>query len=509
MVRNNARYCRAHKLNQPNDPHSIPPHGAVKLRVPANDARADSSMLDRVLAAADANFEAHVARLQRFIRQPSVSAEARGNDEMAAMLVDEIRAFGGSAQSVPGVDFPIVYGRIDSGAARTVLIHSMYDTTPAAESSWVVPPFDAVRMDFESYGECIIARGAEDTKGPVSAVFAMLDSYKCANVPLPVNLILLFEASELGSASLPPFVRAHREELRRADVTYWPWHTQRQDGTGVVWLGCKGIVTFKLRVRAGDWGGPTRAEIHGLHSAWIANPTHRLIAALASLKTDSDLDVSIEGFYGAGDPITAEDEALVAVLARRLDPNIILHEVGARRFKQDTFLDALRAHIFQSEFNVSGIAAGHVINDGHKVTIPSEAVASLDLRPLDGMSVEQVMASLRNHLDRQGFPEVAIELNSGYLGGRMSVNHWAVGELIGAYRDVGLDPEIWPRTATAIAVSLFTQELGIPWIGTCPGHASRKHSANEFVQLSTYRIAVEFMCRLMLRLGHAVVPRDP
>ncbi|HZP75038.1 MAG TPA: M20/M25/M40 family metallo-hydrolase [Pseudolabrys sp.] len=444
--------------------------------------------------------------MQRFIRQPSVSAAGRGNDAMAAMLADEIRAFGGTAEVVPGVDFPIVYGRIDAGAERTVLIHSMYDTTPADEPGWLVPPFDAVRMDFENYGECIVARGAEDTKGPVGAVFAMLDSYRRAGVALPVNFILLFEASELGSASLPPFVHAHREILRQADVAYWPWHTQRQDGTGVVWLGCKGIVTFKLRVRAGEWGGPTRAEIHGLHSGWIANPTHRLIAALASMKKDGDVDVAIDDFYGAGDPITAEDEALLAALARRLDPKVILQEIGAQRFKQATFVDALRAHIFQSEFNVSGITAGHVIENGHKVTIPSEAVASLDLRPLDGMSVEQVMTALRGHLDRHGFTEVAIELNSGYVGGRMPVSHWAVQELIGAYRDVGLDPEIWPRTATAIAVSLFTKELGLPWIGTCPGHSGRKHSANEFVQLSTYRTAIEFMCRLMWRLGRNDVP---
>jgi acetylornithine deacetylase/succinyl-diaminopimelate desuccinylase-like protein len=46
----------------------------------------------------------------------------------------------------------------------------MYDTTPATEPEWLVPPFDAVRMDFENFGECIVARGAEDTKGPVSAV---------------------------------------------------------------------------------------------------------------------------------------------------------------------------------------------------------------------------------------------------------------------------------------------------------------------------------------------------
>ena len=390
-------------------------------------------MLQKVLDAADSNFEDHVARLQRFIRQPSVSAEARGNDDMAAMLAAEIRKFGGTAEVVPGVDFPIVYGQIDSGASRTVLIHSMYDTTPATEPSWVVPPFDAVRMDFENCGECIVARGAEDTKGPVSAVFAMIDSYRRASVPLPVNLILLFEASELGSASLPPFVRKYRDSLSRADVAYWPWHTQREDGTGVIWLGCNGIVTFKLRVNAGDWGGPTRAESHGLHSSWIANPSHRLIAALASLKTDGDLDVEIDGFYGAGDPVTIDDEELLTKLAQRLDPQVVLKEIGASRFKQDNFKDALRAHLFQSEFNVSGIQAGHVIENGHKVVIPTEAVASLDLRPLDGMTVEKAMSAIRTHLDRRGFFEVKIELNHGYVGGRMPLDKLGCS---GAYRDL-------------------------------------------------------------------------
>ena len=74
-------------------------------------------MLDKILAAAEAHFEDHVTRLQRFIRQPSVSAESRGNDEMAAMLAEEIRVLGGKAEIVPGVDFPIVYGRIEFRSA--------------------------------------------------------------------------------------------------------------------------------------------------------------------------------------------------------------------------------------------------------------------------------------------------------------------------------------------------------------------------------------------------------
>jgi acetylornithine deacetylase/succinyl-diaminopimelate desuccinylase-like protein len=465
-------------------------------------------MLNKVLATADAEFEQHVARLQRYIRQPSVSAENRGVFEMADMLAADIGVLGGVGRAVPGVDFPIVYGRFDVGAERTVLIHSMYDTTPADEPGWVVDPFAAVRRDFEDFGACIVGRGAEDTKGPVATVCNMIDTFRLAGVPLPVNLILLFEASELCSASLPPFVHAHVDELRDADIAYWPWHTQRPDGDAVVWLGVKGQIQFKLRVRAGEWGGPSK-EIHGLNSTWIGNPAHYLVQALATLRTADDLDVAIEGYYGDGDPITEDDERLIKILAQRLDPRVVLKDLFAQRFKQPSFEEALKAHCFQSEFNISGLRAGHVIEGGHKVNISPEAVASLELRPLLGMTVEQAIGALRRHLDAHGFPAVEIEVGSGYLGSRLPVRHWAVQELLGAYADCGFDPEIWPRAAPAIAADLFTTTLGIPWIATCPGHAGRKHGANEYLQLSTFRQAVPFMCRLMWRLAHSNAFRKP
>ena len=82
-------------------------------------------MLQNVLSRAEKDFERHVERLQNYIRQPSVSAEKRGLDEMAATLARDINDLGGVGRSVPGVDFPIVYGRFDVGAARTMVLHSM------------------------------------------------------------------------------------------------------------------------------------------------------------------------------------------------------------------------------------------------------------------------------------------------------------------------------------------------------------------------------------------------
>ena len=320
------------------------------------------------------------------------------------MLAADIRDLGGQADVVAGVDFPLVYGRVDGRRSRArCLIHSMYDTTPASEPGWVAPPFEARRVQLNGLGECMVGRGAEDTKGPVSTVLAMIDSYRHANVDLPANLILLFEASELGSASMPAFIRDHLGELRQADVAYWPWHTQRSNGTAVAWLGCKGLILLRLRVRANRWGGPLEADMHAQHSSWIANPIHELTAALASLKNQGDLEVAVEGFTGDSLPPGEEDEELVRQLAARLDPNLLLSDIGAARFKQGSFLDALRAHVLEPELNVSSIHGGYTAEDGHKAIIPHEASANIEIRPVSGMTVDQVLTCLAAAFRRTWF----------------------------------------------------------------------------------------------------------
>jgi acetylornithine deacetylase/succinyl-diaminopimelate desuccinylase-like protein len=460
-------------------------------------------MLEPVLRQAQRDFDAHLDRLQRYIRQPSVSAENRGIAATAELIAGEIRELGGAGRVMPAKEFPIVYGRFEVGAKRTMIVHSMYDTTPADEPNWSVPPFEARRVaQFENLGDCIVGRGAEDTKGPLTSVMNAVAAYRAAGVPLPCNLVMIFEASELGSGSLPGFVAEHADELRRADVCFWPWHTQRSDGTQVVFLRLKGIVTLKLRCRGGDWGGPRGAEIHGAHSTWVANPAHRLAAALASMKTADDNDVAIEGFYAGRVPPTPGDEALVKKLVARLDSARVRADLGIARFKQDTLEAALRAKCFQSEFNIAGLKSGYVSESGHKVIVPHEAVAALDMRPLDGMTVDGMVAAIRRHLERHGYGDISVELMNGYVGGGSPPEDWAVKTLLATYADCDIDPEVWPRESLAIAAKLFT-DLGMSWIATLPGHANRRHSANEYIQVAGYRKAIEFTIRLIWRLAHA------
>jgi acetylornithine deacetylase/succinyl-diaminopimelate desuccinylase-like protein len=460
-------------------------------------------MIEPVLRQAERDFDAHLERLQRYIRQPSVSAENRGIEDTAAMVAKEIGQLGGVGRVLPAREFPIVYGRFDVGASRTLLVHSMYDTTPADEPNWSVPPFEGRRVpQFENLGDCIVGRGAEDTKGPLTTVLNAIAAYRDAGVKLPCNVWMVLEASELGSGSLPGFVKEHAAELGKADVCFWPWHTQRSDGTQVVFLRLKGIMTLKLRCRGGDWGGPRGAEMHGAHSTWVANPAHRLAMAIASMKTADDGDVAIKGFYDGRVPPTPGDEALVRNLVARIDAAKLRADLNIARFKQDTLEAAIRAKCFQSEFNVAGLKAGYVSETGHKVIVPHEAVAALDMRPLDGMTVENMIASMRRHLDEHGFTDVSVELMNGYVGSGSPPEDWAVQALLATYADCGIDPEVWPRESLAIAAKLFT-DLGMSWIATVPGHANRRHSANEYIQVAGYRKAIEFTVRLLARIADA------
>lgn len=457
--------------------------------------------LDQVLSHVESEFESHLGRLQRHIRQPSISATGEGISEMVALIANDIAELGGSVDVAAGVDFPVVVGRFDVGAERTVLIHGTYDTTPAEPDEWLAPPFAAEVVDLPGVGGCIVGRGAEDLKGALTATLAMIASHRRAGVALPVNLVLVQEASELGSKSLPDFIAHNLEALDDVDVAYWPWLTQRPDGTAVAWLGVKGLMTMKLRVRGGDWGGPVGSEVHGLHSIWVANPVHRLAAALASMKSPDDLGIVIDGFFDPVRPTSDVDEGLLADLAARVDPTAILGEAHARRFKQESLLDALRAYCFSTEINVSGIRGGLVIEDGHKVELPGSAVASLDIRPLDGMTVAHITSVMRRHLDDHGFVEVEIEVLNGYAGGSMPAEDPAVQALLATYRTMGHEPEVWPRTSTAIASHLFIEELGVPWIATCLGISGNKHAPNEFVSVDGYRDAIAFITRLMWTLA--------
>jgi acetylornithine deacetylase/succinyl-diaminopimelate desuccinylase-like protein len=243
--------------------------------------------------------------------------------------------------------------------------------------------------------------------------------------------------------------------------------------------------------------------VHSGQATWFGNPAERLVQALASMRGPDGETIAIEGFYEGRKPPTPDEERMIKVLAQRLDGMRVLEEFGVTRFRQDRLEDAIRAQCFDSPLNIAGLRSGFVLDDAHKAIIPGEAVASLDLRCIDGMTTDGVRDAIRRHLDMHGFEDIQLEILNSYLGGGTDVRNWAVQSLLLSYEDCGLDPEIWPRGSVSIASGLFTNFLEIPWIATLPGHAGGKHGPNEYIQVAGYRDAINFLIRLFGRLGAA------
>ena len=440
----------------------------------------------------------HLDRVMRYLAQPSISALDIGVRDMAEMLAGDIQDLGGTAEVVETAELPVVFGRIDSGADRTLVLHGLYDVTPADEPAWESPPFEPEVRNVGGVGRAVVGRGAEDMKTPIAAAMNVVASYRAREVPLPVNLVFVLEASELGSGGIREFVPSRVEDLRLADAVHWLCPLAHPDGVPIVPLGVKGNLMGRLICRGGDWGGPIGNEMHALNSNWVGNPAVRLIQALAYLER------SIEDEYarGSGWRASEEHQELARELSSRLDPEQIKADIGVSRFRYDTFEEAVEAHLFRTQFTITGLRSGFVgSGKSVKVSIPSNAEAVVNVRFQPGQEPDDGIADIRRMLDGGGFTDIEFEVGNAYAGGGTEPEHPLVRCFLGAHADMGAEPEVWPVHPIAIPVALWTRDVGLPWVGGVPCHAGNKHAANEYAQVEGIRRSEEFLVRFWERLG--------
>jgi len=96
--------------------------------------------LARLHRSIDASFDEHLGAIQAFLRQVSIGATGEGMAETAALCGTAIERAGGTVELASFGRYPIVYGQLQVGAPRTLLVWSKYDVMPVDEPGWVVPP---------------------------------------------------------------------------------------------------------------------------------------------------------------------------------------------------------------------------------------------------------------------------------------------------------------------------------------------------------------------------------
>jgi acetylornithine deacetylase/succinyl-diaminopimelate desuccinylase-like protein len=437
-----------------------------------------------VYAHIDANLPAHLANLQRWVRQPSISAQNTGVQEMARMLRDDLVSLGfREAELVPTSGHPGVFGHYDASAPRTLVIYMMYDVQPVEPIDWRVGPFDGTIVD-HPLGKVLMARGATNQKGPERAFLNALESIIAARGKLPVNLLVVAEGEEeLGSPNYPEVIAKYADRLRRANGVLFPFNSQDVSGRVTMFLGVKGLTYFELEARGDSRRGPKTAEIHGSYKAIVDAPAWRLTQALSTLVSKDGNTILVPGYYDAIRPPNAEEQKLVnGMLAdwSRSEPSMRA-ALGVDRWIDGwTGAQLLLHYLFDTTLNIDGMWSGYT-GPGVKTILPHRATAKLDSRIVPNQTPDEVLRLIRAHLDANGFHDIELRKLSGYPPAQTSVDTPLVQATIGVYNKHELTPSIAPRLAGSAPYYVFTDTLQLPLVAGGIGHGTGAHAPNEFM----------------------------
>ncbi len=435
-----------------------------------------------VYAYIDENLDSHVGKIQRWLRQPSISAQNVGVREMAEMMRGDLEAIGFQETALVETDgHPGVWGFYDAGAERTLMLYMMYDVQPVNEEDWQSPPFEANVID-HPLGKVIMGRGATNQKGPERALLNAIESIIAVDGTLPVNLMVAAEGEEeLGSPHYPQIIDQYEDRLKTADGVIFPFNSQNPQGDANLNLGVKGIVYFEAEATGGAWGGPTEAEIHGSYKAVVDSPVWRLVKALSTLVSEDANTILVPGYYDGVRPPTEEEASLIAGLLKKHDDER-LQDI----FKVEQWIEGmsgeevLRNLIYTPTLNIDGIYGGYT-GEGVKTILPHMATAKMDSRLPVGLDPDEALGKIRAHLDAEGYEDIVLRKLSGYPAAQTSVETTLVQAVIGVFNKYGHTPTVNPRLAGSAPFYQFTDRLGLPMVPTGFGFGTGAHAPNEIM----------------------------
>src|SRR3954447_15242519 len=264
-----------------------------------------------------------IARLQEWVRQPSIAAENRGMAEGCELMMRFAREAGfQQVARVPTDGQPGVFATLDAGAARTLGLYFMYDVKQVDPAEWSSPPWEARIVEKSGLGKVLVGRGAVNQKGPEATFLAALHAIQGTGRKLPVNLVLIAEGEEeIGSPHIPQIVRRPEviAALKKSMGIFLPDAGQDLDGGVTMELGAKGVVELELVSSGEKWGRGPAADLHSSEKARVDSPAWHLVHALNTLVSPDGNTPAIPGFANKARPLSATEKAMIEVASKRLD----------------------------------------------------------------------------------------------------------------------------------------------------------------------------------------------
>jgi len=463
-----------------------------------------------------------VNELVTLLAVPNVSSDTPNIQRNAELIAKMLGTRGLTAKlvSVPGGN-PVVVAEIRTpGATRTIGLYAHYDGQPLDPREWASPPFEPTLRDrpVEDGGNVIplppagslfnpewrlYARGAGDDKAPIVAMLAALDAIRAAGLQTKSNIRLAFEGEEeINSPNLEKTFAANKD-LFAADL--WlicdgPVYQNRQQS---LIFGARGVMTFDITIYG------ARTELHsGHYGNWSPNPALELARLLSSMK-DGKGHVVIPGFYDQVLPLTPVEQRAIKD-APSVDA-LLMRDfwLGATDEAPKTLYDL----ITQPSLNIRGMASSRIGAQASNV-IPSNAVATLDIRLVKAMEVARTQQLVRDFIQKQGFYIVDHEpkaderrmhskiarltFGNGSEARRTSMELPIAQEVIRIVESARGAVVRIPTMGATVPLEAFERPLGTTTIMVPMGnHDDNQHTFNENLRIQNLWDGIELMAALL------------
>lgn len=421
--------------------------------------------------------------LRPFLKIPSYTRNIQGIKEANEFIISYIDDFTDEISEYQGITNPLILANVEGKIKDKLLIYMMYDTQPINnEIEWISNPFGAeihtLKSPLDMLGECIIARGAYNSKTPLISFLNIVREFK-RNNELPISLLLLFDGEEeIGSPTLLKFINEKKKLFKDCIDVYYPSTKQDFSGKSIIKLGYKGILSLTITVSTKN------KEPHSAYSAMIPNPATDLISILGSIYSNGEFQIeTLKKPY----EMTKEEELVLNELTKKLNLQNVKKKVGIQQTRENDPKSDFINYLFDPTFNISTLKSGF-LEEGLKNYVPNNALCNLDIRFAHTASANKIFEEIKEKIDKftkSSNSNIELVKHIGYESSRVSKDSLLVESLIKSVNKLEVETEIWPISAAAAPLSKIQEVLGLNYVAGGLGIGGSAHSANEFIQYSS------------------------
>jgi acetylornithine deacetylase/succinyl-diaminopimelate desuccinylase-like protein len=362
------------------------------------------SQLDAVLARIDADLEAALERLFDLLQIKSISTDPAFAADCRACAhwhVEDLKSIGFEVRAEDTSGHPIVVGHDRGAAGASALFYGHYDVQPVDPLDlWERDPFEPFLETRPDGTRAIRARGASDDKGQLMTFVEACRAWKAVTGKLPIPVSILLEGEEeTGGVNLPPFLKAHADELR-ADIGLICDTNMWDAATPAIQTMLRGLCGEEIVITAAD------RDLHsGFYGSAAANPNHVLARILADLR-DVDGRVTIPGFYDGVPELPAALRAQWNELP--FDPDGFLGAVGLSAPAGERGRSVLEMIWSRPTCEVNGMGGGYQ-GEGFKTVIPAMASAKVSFRLVFDQDPHAIRKAFRDFVRERVPPDCTVE----------------------------------------------------------------------------------------------------